>query len=63
VRLQRGRERSQPEERFGYISGMPETAENLGREYGITREEADAFAVESQRKAAAAADDDQSSAT
>ncbi len=53
-RLQRGRERSQPEERFGYISGMPETAENLGKQYGITREEADAFAVESHRKAAAA---------
>ena len=53
-RLQRGRERSQPEERFGFISGMPETAENLGREYGITREEADAYAVESHRKAAAA---------
>ena len=32
-RLQRGRERSQPEHRFGIISGMPETAENLAREY------------------------------
>ena len=53
-RLQRGRERSQPEERFGYISGMPETAENVGRQFGITREQADAFAVESHRKAAAA---------
>lgn len=53
-RLQRGRERSQPEARFGFISGMPETAENLGRHYAITREEADAFAVESHRKAAAA---------
>lgn len=53
-RLQRGRERSQPEARFGYISGMPETAENLGKQYGISREEADAFAVESHRKAAAA---------
>ena len=53
-RLQRGRERSQPEARFGYISGMPETAENVGREYGITREEADAFAVRSHQRAAAA---------
>ncbi len=53
-RLQRGRERSQPEARFGYISGMPETAENVGRQYGITREQADAFAVDSHRKAAAA---------
>jgi acetyl-CoA C-acetyltransferase len=55
-RLQRGRERSQPEERFGYISGMPETAENLATQYGITREESDAFAVRSHRRAAAAWD-------
>lgn len=53
-RLQRGRERSQPEARFGFISGMPETAENVGREYGITREEADAFAVRSHQRAHAA---------
>jgi acetyl-CoA C-acetyltransferase len=53
-RLERGRERSQPEARFGYISGMVETAENLAREYGITREEADAFAARSQQRAAAA---------
>ncbi|MGE0484002.1 MAG: acetyl-CoA C-acetyltransferase [Gammaproteobacteria bacterium] len=53
-RLQRGRERSQPEERFGFISGMPETAENVGREHGITREEADAFAVRSHQRAHAA---------
>jgi len=53
-RLQRGRERSQPEQRFGYISGMPETAENLAKDYGITREEADAFAMRSHQRAAAA---------
>lgn len=53
-RLDRGRERSQPEERFGPISGMIETAENLAQEYGIAREAADAFAVESHRRAAAA---------
>jgi acetyl-CoA C-acetyltransferase len=53
-RLDRGRERSQPEHRFGRISGMIETAENLAREYGITREEADAFAARSQQRAAAA---------
>jgi acetyl-CoA C-acetyltransferase len=53
-RLDRGRERSQPEARFGYISGMVETAENLAREYNITRDEADAYAVESHRRAAAA---------
>jgi acetyl-CoA C-acetyltransferase len=34
--------------------GMVETAENLRREYGISREEQDRFAVESHRRAAAA---------
>lgn len=53
-RLDRGRERSQPEHRFGRISGMIETAENLAREYGISREEADAFAARSQQRAAKA---------
>jgi acetyl-CoA C-acetyltransferase len=53
-RLQRGRERSQPEHRFGYISGMPETAENLAKDYGISREAADAFAMRSHQRAAAA---------
>jgi acetyl-CoA C-acetyltransferase len=53
-RLERGRERSQPESRFGRISGMIETAENLARDYSITREEADAFAARSHRRAAAA---------
>mgnify|MGYP003482612324 FL=1 len=55
-RLDRGRERSQPERRFGRISGMIETAENLAREYGISREDADAFALRSQQRAAAAWD-------
>ncbi|MGE0808743.1 MAG: acetyl-CoA C-acetyltransferase [Burkholderiaceae bacterium] len=53
-RLERGRERSQPVARFGVISGMIETAENLARDYGITREEADAYAVRSHQRAAAA---------
>ena len=53
-RLQRGRERSQPEGRFGVISGMPETADNLARDFGITREQADAFAVRSHARADAA---------
>jgi acetyl-CoA C-acetyltransferase len=53
-RLDRGRERSQPEQRFGAISGMIETAENLAQRYGITREAADEFAVSSHCKAAAA---------
>lgn len=53
-RLERGRERSQPESRFGRISGMPETAENLARDYAITREEADVFAVRSHQNASKA---------
>ena len=53
-RLERGRERSQPEGRFGNISGMIETAENLVKEHRITREEADQYAVGSHRRAAAA---------
>jgi acetyl-CoA C-acetyltransferase len=53
-RLDRGRERSQPVERFGVISGMIETAENLAKDYAITREEADRFAVQSHQRAAAA---------
>ncbi|MFT4258970.1 acetyl-CoA C-acetyltransferase [Microbacterium sp.] len=53
-RLDRSRERSQPVERFGYISGMIETAENIAAQYGITREEQDVFAARSQQNAAAA---------
>jgi len=53
-RLTRGRLMSQPVERFGVISGMIETAENLAKDYGITREQADAYAVRSHQRAAAA---------
>lgn len=53
-RLSRGRLMSQPIARFGVITGMIETAENLAKDYGITREEADAFAVRSHRNAAKA---------
>lgn len=53
-RLERGRERSQPLERFGPISGMIETAENLARDYSISREDADAYALRSHQRAAAA---------
>jgi acetyl-CoA C-acetyltransferase len=53
-RLERGRERSQPVERFGVISGMIETAENVARDCAISREDSDAYAVESHRRAAAA---------
>src|SRR3984885_4984168 len=53
-RLTRGRVMSQPVERFGVISGMIETADNLARDYQISREEADAYAVSSHQRAAAA---------
>ncbi|MDQ2814630.1 MAG: acetyl-CoA C-acetyltransferase [Actinomycetota bacterium] len=53
-RLDRGRERSQPQWRFGPISGMIETAENLAERYGITRDQADAYAARSHQRAAAA---------
>jgi len=56
-RLDRGRERSQPAHRFGPISGMIETAENLARIHQISREAADAYAARSQQRAAAAWDD------
>jgi acetyl-CoA C-acetyltransferase len=53
-RLSRGRLMSQPIERFGVITGMIETAENLARDYQITRQQADAYAVRSHQRAAAA---------
>src|SRR5580693_7511064 len=53
-RLDRGRELSQPAWRFGAISGMIETAENLAADYGIDREAADSFAARSHQRAAAA---------
>jgi acetyl-CoA C-acetyltransferase len=55
-RLTRGRVMSQPIARFGVITGMIETAENLARDYSITREACDEFAVASHRRAAAAWD-------
>src|SRR5690606_22651599 len=53
-RLTRGRVMSQPIERFGVISGMIETANNLASDYGITREECDEDAVRSHQRAAQA---------
>jgi acetyl-CoA C-acetyltransferase len=50
-RLTRGRVMSQPIARFGVISGMIETAENLAKDYAITREQCDAYAVMSHKRA------------
>ena len=55
-RITRARERASPEERFGFISGMIETAENLARKHNISREEQDEFALMSQQRAVAAWD-------
>ena len=53
-RLTRGRVMSQPVERFGVISGMIETAENLAKDYNISREACDAYAARSHAHARAA---------
>ncbi len=53
-RLTRGRVMSQPQSRFGVISGMIETAENLAKDYGISREACDEYAAMSHGRAAAA---------
>jgi acetyl-CoA C-acetyltransferase len=53
-RLSRGRVMSQPISRFGVISGMIETAENLARDYQISREACDDYAAASHQRAAAA---------
>ena len=53
-RLTRGRVMSQPAERFGVISGMIETAENLAADWNISREACDAYAARSHQRAAAA---------
>ncbi|MBD9577723.1 acetyl-CoA C-acetyltransferase [Pseudomonas sp. BGr12] len=54
-RLDRGRVNSQPASRYGDCpGGAVETAENLVRDYGISREACDRWAVGSHLKAAAA---------
>ena len=53
-RLTRGRVMSQPIERYGVISGMIETAENLAKDWNISREACDIYAARSHQRAAAA---------
>ncbi|WP_296678496.1 acetyl-CoA C-acetyltransferase [Novosphingobium sp.] len=53
-RLTRGRVMSQPIERYGVISGMIETAENLAKDWNISREACDEYAARSHQRAAAA---------
>ena len=53
-RLVRARETVSPEERFGPIPGMVETAENLAKKYEISREQQDEYALRSHQRAVAA---------
>lgn len=53
-RLVRGRVMSQPIARYGVISGMIETANNLARDHDISREACDAYAAQSHQRAAKA---------
>ena len=56
-RLIRSREASTPEERFGYINGMIETAQNVANYYEISREEQDEYSLRSHQRAVAASED------
>jgi acetyl-CoA C-acetyltransferase len=53
-RIARARVMTQPIERFGELNSMISWAETAAREEGITREEADEWAVRSHRRACAA---------
>lgn len=55
-RLIRSREASTPEERFGYINGMIETAQNVANYYEISREEQDEYSLRSHQRAVAASE-------
>ena len=56
-RLIRSREASTPEERFGYINGMIETAQNVANYYEVSREEQDEYSLRSHQRAVAASED------
>jgi len=53
-RIQRARVMSQPEERFGILPTMMTWAETAAKEYGITREEVDKWALLGNQRACAA---------
>ena len=55
-RIQRGRPMSQPVDRFGELSSMMVWAEAAAKDEGISREEADAWALRSHQRAIAAID-------
>jgi acetyl-CoA C-acetyltransferase len=53
-RMQRGRVMSQPEERFGVLPTMMSWAETAAKQYGISREDVDSWALLSHQRACAA---------
>jgi acetyl-CoA C-acetyltransferase len=53
-RIQRSRVMSQPEQRFGILPTMMTWAETAAKEYGLTREELDQWALRSHQRAVAA---------
>ena len=55
-RIQRARPKSQPIERFGELNSMMTWAETAAKEEGISREEADRWALRSHQRAVAAID-------
>ncbi|PKB64406.1 MAG: acetyl-CoA acetyltransferase [SAR202 cluster bacterium Io17-Chloro-G2] len=55
-RLARARETIAPEDRFGVIEGMIGTAENLAKQYEVSREEQDEYSLRSHQRAVAAAE-------
>ncbi|MFW6011556.1 MAG: thiolase family protein [Desulfosalsimonas sp.] len=56
-RIQRARVMSQPEHRYGLLPSMMSWAETAATEENVTREQCDAWAYESQKKACAAWDE------
>lgn len=57
-RIQRARVMSQPEERYGILPTMMTWAETAAKEYGISREKADMWALRSNQRACLAINDD-----
>ncbi len=55
-RLVRARATVAPEDRFGPIDGMIETAENVAQQEHVTREEQDSYSLRSHQRAVAAID-------
>ena len=55
-RLARARETISPADRFGVISGMVETAENLAKQYEVSRAEQDEYSLRSHQRAVAASE-------